>query len=379
MPTPRSTTRSGSPSACKATVVGLHVLDIVSIEGSFLHDVSGSLGFEPYLDFSSKMREALQERGPRAPRRLPAALHRAAACPATRSSRLGIDRQRDLRPGPHRRPGGRRPSRRQRAVLDRAPRRHHGIGDAQVPEAGPGHAARIPPDHHDRSSPTTAPSARAPPCTPPPSWPRALGLPLTVVHVAKDNGGDATAVLDEARRYLASLRGLDLTVPSRATGAAHQAHRRRHARRAATICSSSAPTATAGSSRWCSAARPSTCCATAPAPSSCRGSALRRNRGRPWPQPTRPVGASLVGARDPATRGAPTRPSKASAERACAWASSRGPSAMSGARAKRTGPRKAWRAPRRRRRRSPRRRVPTGSVSADVSTACAPRRVRGAR
>jgi len=46
-----------------ATVIGLHVVDIVSIEGSFFHDVSGSLGFEPYLDFSSKMREVLHERG----------------------------------------------------------------------------------------------------------------------------------------------------------------------------------------------------------------------------------------------------------------------------------------------------------------------------
>ena len=47
----------------KAMVVGLHVVDIVSIEGSFFHDISGSLGFEPYLDFSSKMREVLHERG----------------------------------------------------------------------------------------------------------------------------------------------------------------------------------------------------------------------------------------------------------------------------------------------------------------------------
>lgn len=47
----------------QATVRGLHVLDVVAIEGSFFHDVSGSLGFEPYLDFSSKMREALRERG----------------------------------------------------------------------------------------------------------------------------------------------------------------------------------------------------------------------------------------------------------------------------------------------------------------------------
>ncbi len=46
-----------------ATLVGLHVVDVVSIEGSFFHDISGSLGFEPYLDLSSKMQEALEGRG----------------------------------------------------------------------------------------------------------------------------------------------------------------------------------------------------------------------------------------------------------------------------------------------------------------------------
>lgn len=46
-----------------ARIIALHVVDIVSIEGSFFHDISGSLGFEPYLDFSSKMREVLHERG----------------------------------------------------------------------------------------------------------------------------------------------------------------------------------------------------------------------------------------------------------------------------------------------------------------------------
>ena len=46
-----------------ATLIGLHVVDIVSIEGSFFHDISGSLGIEPYLDFSSKMREVLTARG----------------------------------------------------------------------------------------------------------------------------------------------------------------------------------------------------------------------------------------------------------------------------------------------------------------------------
>src|SRR5919197_6127519 len=33
------------------------------MEGTFFHDISGSLGFEPYLDFSTKMREILEERG----------------------------------------------------------------------------------------------------------------------------------------------------------------------------------------------------------------------------------------------------------------------------------------------------------------------------
>ncbi len=46
-----------------ANLIGLHVVDIVSIEGSFFHDISGSLGLEPFLDYSSRMREVLTERG----------------------------------------------------------------------------------------------------------------------------------------------------------------------------------------------------------------------------------------------------------------------------------------------------------------------------
>ena len=46
-----------------AGLVRLHVVDVVSLEGPFLHDLSGSLGFEPFLNFSAKMREALEERG----------------------------------------------------------------------------------------------------------------------------------------------------------------------------------------------------------------------------------------------------------------------------------------------------------------------------
>ena len=45
------------------TLFGQHVIDTISIEGTFFHDISGSLGFEPYLDFSTKMREVLDERG----------------------------------------------------------------------------------------------------------------------------------------------------------------------------------------------------------------------------------------------------------------------------------------------------------------------------
>ncbi|MFQ5684610.1 MAG: universal stress protein [Candidatus Binatia bacterium] len=47
----------------RGTLFGQHVIDTISIEGTFLHDISGSLGFEPYLDFSTKMREVLEERG----------------------------------------------------------------------------------------------------------------------------------------------------------------------------------------------------------------------------------------------------------------------------------------------------------------------------
>jgi nucleotide-binding universal stress UspA family protein len=45
------------------TLFGQHIIDTISLEGTFFHDISGSLGFEPYLDFSSKMREILEERG----------------------------------------------------------------------------------------------------------------------------------------------------------------------------------------------------------------------------------------------------------------------------------------------------------------------------
>ncbi len=46
-----------------AVLAGVHVVDVVSLEGPFLHDISGSLGFEPFLNFSTRMREAMEARG----------------------------------------------------------------------------------------------------------------------------------------------------------------------------------------------------------------------------------------------------------------------------------------------------------------------------
>ena len=46
-----------------AVLAGVHVVDSVSLEGSFIHDISGAMGFEPFLDFSSKMRDTLEGNG----------------------------------------------------------------------------------------------------------------------------------------------------------------------------------------------------------------------------------------------------------------------------------------------------------------------------
>ena len=113
----------------------LHVVDIVSIEGSFLHDISGSLGFEPYLDFSSKMREVAAGARARDARRVLRAGGRSERTLRDACWTIGVDRQRDLRARAHGRSRRHRPSRRQREVLDRAARRHRGERDAQVSEA----------------------------------------------------------------------------------------------------------------------------------------------------------------------------------------------------------------------------------------------------
>lgn len=47
----------------RAGLRGLYVVDIVALEGPFIRDISGSMGVEPYLNFSAKMREVLEAKG----------------------------------------------------------------------------------------------------------------------------------------------------------------------------------------------------------------------------------------------------------------------------------------------------------------------------
>jgi len=49
--------------AFRAVLVGQTVVDVVALEGPFLHDLSGAMGFEPYLNLSTQMRRVLEERG----------------------------------------------------------------------------------------------------------------------------------------------------------------------------------------------------------------------------------------------------------------------------------------------------------------------------
>lgn len=46
-----------------AELIGMNVVDVVALEGPLLHDLSGSMGLEPLMNISTRMREALEERG----------------------------------------------------------------------------------------------------------------------------------------------------------------------------------------------------------------------------------------------------------------------------------------------------------------------------
>jgi nucleotide-binding universal stress UspA family protein len=188
----------------RATLMGLHVVDIVSIEGSFLHDISGSLGFEPYLDFSSKMRDALRERG----RLLVEAFadrcrERGVACDTALA--MGVvpneicdhSRTADLVLLGH------------RGVNEQFSTGLLGSTTEAVTRKSPKPVFVSPMRFAEIRRPLLAYDGS----------PRAaaamhaaaevastLGLPLAVLHVSRDAAGGADRVLDEARRYLQSYK-----------------------------------------------------------------------------------------------------------------------------------------------------------------------------
>ncbi len=51
----------GLASRLEATVHGIHVIDASFIEGAFITDISGAMGFEPFLNLQAQMRDTLEE------------------------------------------------------------------------------------------------------------------------------------------------------------------------------------------------------------------------------------------------------------------------------------------------------------------------------
>ena len=202
----------------RATVVGLHVIDVVSIEGSFLHDISGSLGFEPYLDFSAKMREALRERG----RILLETFGRRAAergIPSDTVLGMGIVANEICD---------------QARVADLVVMGHRGVNEQfstgllgstteSVTRKSPKPVFVSPLSFREITRPLLAydGSQRASAAMHAAAEvASALALPLTVLHVAREDTGDGAKVLDETRRYLHSY-DLALTCET-TTGYPHQ-------------------------------------------------------------------------------------------------------------------------------------------------------------
>jgi len=201
-----------------ARLTGLHVIDIVSIEGSFLHDVSGSLGFEPYLDFSSKMRDALHERG-RVLLDAFSARAEAAGIPYDTAMPLGIvaneicDRARtaDLVIIGHRGINEQFSTGLLGSTAESVTRKSPKPVLASPMEFREPTRALLAYDGSQRAS--AAMHAAAEVCC-------SLKLPLTVIHVARDSDADADRILAEARQYLETY---DLQLTARTlTGPPHQ-------------------------------------------------------------------------------------------------------------------------------------------------------------
>jgi nucleotide-binding universal stress UspA family protein len=202
----------------RARLIGLHVLDIVSIEGSFLHDVSGSLGFEPYLDFSSKMREALQERGQMLLDAFRTKCEQAGVVHDT-ALPMGIVANEICD---------------QARIADLVIVGHRGVNEQfstgllggtteSVTRKSPKPVLVTPLEFKEITRPLLAydGSQRASAALHAAAEvASALGLPLTVIHVAKDNGSDGDRALSEAQRYLQSYE-IPVTIKP-LTGPPHQ-------------------------------------------------------------------------------------------------------------------------------------------------------------
>jgi nucleotide-binding universal stress UspA family protein len=204
----------------RATVLGLHVIDVVSIEGlGFrLHDISGSLGFEPYLDFSAKMREALRERG----RVILDTFTRRCAerdipCDTILATGIVANEVCD-----------------QARMADLVVMGHRGVNEQfstgllgstteSVTRKSPKPVFVSSMRFKEISSPLLAydGSQRASAAMHAAAeMASALSLPLTVVHVTREETTDGPRVLEEARRYLHSY-GLELSYET-VTGYPHQ-------------------------------------------------------------------------------------------------------------------------------------------------------------
>ncbi len=46
-----------------AQVDAIHIIDVVQLEGPFMYDLGGALGFEPFINFSNQVKTLLEEKG----------------------------------------------------------------------------------------------------------------------------------------------------------------------------------------------------------------------------------------------------------------------------------------------------------------------------
>jgi len=186
----------------RAALWGLHIIDIIAIEGPFFQDISGALGFEPYFDMSGKVREALHERGYLLLEEFTAVCHER-GIPCETGLYTGIVANEIC----------------ERArTADLVVIGHRGVNERFSTGLLGGTAESV-----TRKSPRpvfVSPMQFQPVARPLLAYdgsPRAgaamhgaaevcatLNLPLTVVAVATREGGSEEKVLDEARRYLSS-------------------------------------------------------------------------------------------------------------------------------------------------------------------------------